>query len=154
MVAYAQALQFWAEKANLPTLGQPHLLVGTVLELREVIKCYVSFPDDAICGSMALAEGSLTDQLETTAPRSTQPVFTDSPLEEVAAEEVTLAEKAAVEEAAPIVKPLEGPSTSQTLSKGPTRREHLLIQFPGWREVLNPSRLVPPIPQRVQAETS
>ena len=34
-VAYAQALQLWAEKANLPTQGQPHLLVGSVLELRE-----------------------------------------------------------------------------------------------------------------------
>ena len=46
----------------------------------------------------------------------------------------------------------EGPSTSQTPSEGPTRREHLPIWFPGWREVLHPSRpvtatgQVPPIP--------
>ena len=53
-VAYAQALQFWVEKANLPTQGQPHLLVGSMLELREVMECYVSFPDNAVFGAMAL----------------------------------------------------------------------------------------------------
>ena len=46
MVAYAQALQFWAEKATLPTQGQPCLLVGSILELREAMECYVSFPDE------------------------------------------------------------------------------------------------------------
>ena len=48
MVAYAQALQFWVEKANLTTQSQPCLLVGSVLELREVMKCYISFPNDAV----------------------------------------------------------------------------------------------------------
>ena len=142
MVAHTQALQFWAEKANLPTLGQPCLLAGSVLELREVMKCYVSFPNDAIFGGVALLEGSPTNQPETTTPGSAQPVSTDSPIEEVAAEEVTLAEKAAMEEAAPIGKPPEVPSTSQTPSEGPTRKEHLPIQFPWWREVLHPSRPV------------
>ena len=61
-VVYAQALQFWAEKANLPTLGQPCLLVGSVLELREVMKCYVSFLNNAVFGSMALPAGFLRDQ--------------------------------------------------------------------------------------------
>ena len=117
-VAYTQALQFWAEKANLPTLGQPHLLVGSVLELRDAMKCYVSFPDDAIFGSMALPGEPLMNQLETTIPKSAQPVFTNSPVEEVAV-------KAATEEAVPVWRPLEGSSTSQTPSKGPTRREHL-----------------------------
>ena len=77
-MAYTQALQFWVEKANLPTLDQPHLLAGSVLELREAMKCYVSFPNDAVFG------GSLTNQLETTVPESTQPASTDSPIEEAA----------------------------------------------------------------------
>ena len=34
-VAYAQALQYWVEKSNLPMLGQPHLLAGSILKLRE-----------------------------------------------------------------------------------------------------------------------
>ena len=60
MVAYAQALQFWTEKANPPTQGQPCLLVGSVLELREEMKCYISFPDEAIFNGMALQEEPLT----------------------------------------------------------------------------------------------
>ena len=120
-VAYAWALQFWVEKTNLPTLGQPHILAGSVLELREVMKCYISFPDNAVFGGMALPEGSLTDQLETTAPRSAQPASTDSSVEEVATEEVTLPEKAATEEAATNGRPLVGPSTFQTPSEEPTR---------------------------------
>ena len=54
MVVYTQALQFWAEKANLPTQGQPHLLVGSIVELREEMKCYVSFSDQDVFSGMAL----------------------------------------------------------------------------------------------------
>ena len=43
MVAYAQALQFWAEKVSLPTGGEPHLMVGNVVELWEEMGCYLSF---------------------------------------------------------------------------------------------------------------
>ena len=135
IVAYAQALQFWVEKADLPTPGQPCLLAGSILELREAIKCYASFPDDAIFGSVALPGESLTNQSETTIPESAQPASTNSPIEEVAV-------KAAAEEASPIGRLPEGPSTSQTLSEGPTRREQSPHGFPGWREVLYPSRLV------------
>ena len=70
MVAYAQALQFWVEKANLPTQGQPRLLAGSILELREEMKCYVSFPDEAVFSGVALPEGPLTTQSEETAPRT------------------------------------------------------------------------------------
>ena len=84
MVAYAQALQFWVEKANLPTQGQPHLLVGSVLELREEMKCYVSFPDKAVFSGMALPEGSLTMWPEETTPKNTQPAYVNSPAEEAA----------------------------------------------------------------------
>ena len=76
VVAYAQALQFWVEKADPPTHGQPHLLAGIILELREAMECYISFPDDAIFGGVALPEETLTTELEETAPESTQPVST------------------------------------------------------------------------------
>ena len=56
MVAYAQTLQFWVEKANLPTQGQPCLLAGSIVELRDEMKCYVSFPDEAVFSGMALPE--------------------------------------------------------------------------------------------------
>ena len=85
-------------------------------------------------GGMAFPDESLTTQLEKTIPESTQPASTNSPI-------VKAAVKVA-EEAAPMVRPLEGPSTSQTLNEEPTRREHSPNQFPGWREVLHPSRPV------------
>ena len=134
-MAYAQALQFGAEKASLPTQGQPSLLVGSILELREAMECYVSFPNNATFGSMALPGESLTTQSEETIPESAQPAYTDSPVEEAAV-------KVTEEEAAPIVRPAEGSSIFQTLNEEPTRREQLPNQFPGWKEVLHPSWLV------------
>ena len=88
-VAYVQALQFWAEKSHPPTPGQPPLLVGSVLELREVMESYISFPSDAILSSVAPLEGFLEDQLETTISGSAQPASADSPIEEAAVEEAT-----------------------------------------------------------------
>ena len=152
MVTYVQVLQFWMEKSNLPTPGQPCLLVRSVLELREVMESHVSFPSDAILSGVTLPEGFLEDQLETTISGSTQPTSANSPIEEAAMEEATPVEGAAMEEAAPIGRPWEEPSTSQTPSGEPTRRENSPIQFPGWREVLHSSQLVtaarqaPPIP--------
>ena len=45
-LAYAGALQYLAEKANLPMPGQPCLLARCVQELRQVMKPYVAFMDD------------------------------------------------------------------------------------------------------------
>ena len=47
-MAYAQALQNWAEKANLPKLGQPHLLAGSVQELQKMMEQYIPFSDKFI----------------------------------------------------------------------------------------------------------
>ena len=84
---------------------------------------------------MALPEESLATQSEKTAPESAQPVSTNSPIEEAAV-------KVAKEEAAPIMRPLEEPTTSQTPNEESTRREHSPNRFPGWREVLHPSKRV------------
>ena len=51
-LAYAQALQYWAEKANLPTLGQPHLLARCVQELRWEMRSYITFMDGAVLEEM------------------------------------------------------------------------------------------------------
>ena len=47
-LAYAQALQYWAEKASLPMPGQPHLLVACVWELKWTMEEYVALTEDAI----------------------------------------------------------------------------------------------------------
>ena len=79
-VAYVQALQFWVEKSNLPILGQPCLLAGSILELRAVMEPYISFPDDAILDGVAPPERFQEDQLETTISGTAQPAPTDPPL--------------------------------------------------------------------------
>ena len=112
-VAYPQALQFGAEKANLPTQGQPHLLVGSIVELREGMKCYVSSDKDVFSGVALPEEPSITQSKEA-ALESAQPMQTDSPVEEA------------------IMK----------VSKELTKKEQPLNQFPGSKEVIHPSRLV------------
>ena len=47
-MAYAHALQYWAEKTDLPTGGQPRLLAESVKELREEMRCYLSFSDKEV----------------------------------------------------------------------------------------------------------
>ena len=81
-MAYTQALQFWAEKANLPTRGKPCLLVGSVIELREEMKCYISFSDEDVFSGVALPEEpSVTPPKEAT-PKVTQPTPADPPVRE------------------------------------------------------------------------
>ena len=131
-VAYVQVLQFWAEKSNPPTTGQPHLLAGSILELREVMESYISFHDDAVLDGVAPPEGFLKDQSEETIPESALLASPDSPIEE-----------ATVEETTPVGGPLEEPSTPQTLCEEQTMRvEASQIQFPGCRKVLHPSGLI------------
>ena len=80
MVAYAQALQFWVEKSNLPTLCQPCLLAGNILELRKMMEPYVSFFNDAILDGVAPLEGFLKDQFGGSIPESAWPASTDPQL--------------------------------------------------------------------------
>ena len=56
MVANAQVLQFWVEKTDLPTGGKPCLLAGSVVELQEEMKCYVSFSDGDVFKGVAPLE--------------------------------------------------------------------------------------------------
>ena len=83
-VAYAHALWFWVEKANPPTQGQPCLLAGSIVELREEMKCYVCFPDEAVFSGVALLEEPSTTQPKEAIPKSAQPMQTNSPVEEAA----------------------------------------------------------------------
>ena len=79
-VAYAKALQFWAEKANLPTWGKWCLLVGSVGELREEMKSYVSFTDEDIFSDVALPEEPHETQPKEATLKSTNPTQADPPL--------------------------------------------------------------------------
>ena len=95
-MAYAQALQFWVEKANLPTQGQPCLSAGSIVELREEMKYYVSFSDEDVFSGMALLEEPPVTQSKEATPESAQTTQADSPVKEAimkATEESTKREK-------------------------------------------------------------
>ena len=85
-VAYTKALQFWAEKANLPTEGQPYLLVGSIVELREDMKCYVSFTDKDIFSGVALPEESPITQPKEATPKGAQPAQANSHVKKATAD--------------------------------------------------------------------
>ena len=114
MVAYAQALQFWAEKVNLPTEGKPCLLVGSMIELQEEMECYLSFSDKDVFKGVAPPEETSIIPPEEVTPQSTQPTPASTPVKEAAVD-------MAVEPAA---------------EKRPPNK------FPGWEKVLHPSRPV------------
>ena len=55
-MAYARALQHWAEENNLPAGAGPHLLAESVMELREEVKWYLCFSDEEVFKGVALSE--------------------------------------------------------------------------------------------------
>ena len=55
-VAYTRALQHWVEEIDLPARGRPCLLDRSVKELREEVKCYLSFSDEEVFQGVALPE--------------------------------------------------------------------------------------------------
>ena len=73
MVAYAQALQCWAEKTDLPTGGKPHLLAESVKELWEEMKCYLSFSDEEVFKGVTLPEETSANPVKEAEPHSWQP---------------------------------------------------------------------------------
>ena len=57
VVAYARALQHWAEENNLPAGDGPRLLAESVLELREEVKWYLSSNEGSVPGGGPSQEG-------------------------------------------------------------------------------------------------
>ena len=113
-MAYANALQFWAEKANPPTKGQQSLLAGSIMELKEEMKCYVSFSDEDVFSGVALPEESPITPPKETTPKGAQLALANSPVKEATVD----------------------------VNMGPTMEKKPPNQFPGWEKVLHPSRPV------------
>ena len=70
MIAYAHALQYWVEKSDLPTGGQPHQLDESVKELWEEMKCYLSFSDREVFEGVTPLEGMSSSPVEGAKPTS------------------------------------------------------------------------------------
>ena len=84
VVAYARALQYWAEQNNLPTGGEPHLLAKGILELREEVKWYLTFTDEEVFWGVAIPEVYEKKGLTTPSPADipkTPPVLEPQPKE-------------------------------------------------------------------------
>ena len=82
MVAYTWALQFWVEKADLPTGGKPCLLAGSIVELWEEMKCCISFSDEDVFNGVALLEETSIIPPKEATPESAQPTLADTPVKE------------------------------------------------------------------------
>ena len=63
-IAYACALQYWAKESNPPTGGQPCQLAKSVKELREEMRCYLSFTDLKVFEGVTSLEETLPNPVE------------------------------------------------------------------------------------------
>ena len=84
VVAYARALQYWAEQNDLPTGGEPCLLAKGILELREEVKWYLTFSDEEVFWGVAVPEAYEKKALTTPSPANfptTPPVLEPQPKE-------------------------------------------------------------------------
>ena len=128
-IAYTHALQYWVEKSNPPAGGQPHQLAGSVKELREEIRFYLSFTDQEVFEGVTPPEGMPTGLTE------------ESQLPNETARTVTTPKESTTKE------------TPQELTK-----ERKCPKFPRWEKVLHPSQPVavvgqPPHPSRSLEQT-
>ena len=113
-VAYAQALQFWAEKVDLPTGGRPRLLVESVKEFQEEMRFYPSFLDKEVFKGMVLPEETSAIPTEEANPQSARATPAGTPEEEA----------------------------TVGMAREPAAEKRPLNKFPGWEKVLHPSQPV------------
>ena len=77
-LAYAQALQYWAEKANPGGPNEPHHLVMCVHELRQILKPYMTFSDHNVFEGLT-CKTSEAGAEETMQPNPTESTLSDDP---------------------------------------------------------------------------
>ena len=111
-LAYTWALQFWAEKADPPTGGRPCQLVGSIKELWEEMRCYLSFSDKDVFKGIGLPQETSIPPTEDPAPQSAKSIPTGTPVEEATME----------------------------MAMEPDAEKRPPNKFPGWEKVLHPSR--------------
>ena len=81
VVAYARALQHWAEENNLPAGSESQLLAESVIELREDVKWYLSLTDEEVFWGVALPRKEEDESPKTLPPISLRcPVCWSQPL--------------------------------------------------------------------------
>ena len=81
-VAYARALQHWAEKIDPPAGGSPHLLAKSIKELREEVKSYLSFSVEEVFQGVALPKEEDDQRPETMSANVPKTPHTQEPATE------------------------------------------------------------------------
>ena len=61
-LAFVQALQYWAKKANLPKSDKLCLLVRCIHELRQATRPFFTFTDGAVFEGTTLKQGTLEEE--------------------------------------------------------------------------------------------
>ena len=112
MVACAWVLQFWVEKVDLPTGGKPCLLAGSILELQDEMKSYLSFSNEDVFKGVALPEEAPIIPPKEVTPGGAQPTPANIPVKEAAVDT----------------------TMELTVEKRPPNK------FLGWEKVQHPSR--------------
>ena len=77
-IAYAQALQYWAEKANPPVPDEPPCLAMSIHELRWHMRRYMTFSDHDVFEGLVHGLPEVEVE-ETTQPNPTEPLPADDP---------------------------------------------------------------------------
>ena len=159
MVTYAQGLQFWVDKVNLSTEGKPCLLVGSLIELWEEMKCYLSFSDEDVFKGIGLPE----EAPQEVTPQSAQPLPAGTPVKEATMD--TTMEPAAEkrppnqfpgwEKVLHPSRPISAAGQIPPLSRGPRQRPHSqslgegLAQIPQTKELrVSTTQSEPPSPTK------
>ena len=142
-VVYAWALQFWAEKANPPTGGKPHLLAGRMIELLEEMECYLSFEKDVFKG-IALPEETPIIPSKGATPQSAQQTPAGTTIREATIEMTVKppAEKRppnkfpSWEKVLHLSRPIGAAGETSPLLRGPKKRLHSQSLGEGWFDKL------------------
>ena len=149
-LAYAQALQYWAKKANPPKPNELCLLVRCIHELRWAMRPFTTFSDGAVLGGTTLRLGILEEgatklsTMETTQTPMLErrPAASPERLTALSAEEPDVPATASGELATELTRePAALPTRPETNKKV---RESLAHKLPGWTEI-HPSCLVTPV---------
>ena len=78
-IAYAHALQYWVEKSNPPTGGQPCQLAKSAKELKEEMRCYLSFMDQEVLEGMIPPRETIPDLVGESHPASKMDMMVNVP---------------------------------------------------------------------------
>ena len=152
ILAYAQALQYWAEKANPPKPDKPHLLVRYIHELRWAMRPFTTFTNGAIFRGTTLRPGILEEgATEPGTIKTTQtpmlerrPATSPEKLATPSAEEPDVSATASGE---PTDEPTRDLATSPTpLETDKKATESPPHELPSWTQI-HSSHLVTPVGQ-------